>query len=589
VPLAPQPPVYGAPTPAGYDPYAPQGQYAGQPPAGAYAPPGGPYAGQPPLPQPVKKSKKRVALIAGGTAVALALAGGGFFAVRALTGAAGGAGSPEEAAQELFESIAALDFEALASHVAPSERTLVSRLANAWSNADAEEEIDQDIKDAWNAIKESLTIELTDMEFSEEELVEGVNRTVLEHASLDLDADTAALAGAIMDLIDAWDEASGGALFEVEGLDDLAYLDEDTLEDALDDVFPVSKDVEDLVDDMGLDELFVVTVEEDGKWYTSVSMTVAQYAWEEAGFSDSDLSDPITADERPEFDSPEASTAGLFEAWNDLASGGDIREFAAVLPEAESRLLAVYGPALVSEDDLEYVASLIEFSDFEGTALKTDGDLATVAIDNLVATLAAPDTDLSVTWTRDGDTISLAGEYEDYWGDYTDFELNWAYPDSRTYDFTVTIEQPYSTVDAQAQLSIPADGELSGEFTGSYEGYDYTEEVSGSFTYADGCAYVEFESDGAGGDQEVCLSDLGLDDSYNDLLAEYLTELPDPAEILSMTAIKGADGNWNTSLVASNLTGGVLYIGAVAGVTMLSTGMSMGGMMYSLESTFDSI
>ncbi|MDR1798581.1 MAG: hypothetical protein LBR19_01640 [Bifidobacteriaceae bacterium] len=583
-PALPVPPVplgeavgQGPATPPGvpqYSPYTPAaGQYAqAQPPAGAYpqmdpaagpqyqqyqqpgagyAAPDGQYAtytGQP-LPQPAKKSKKRLVLVAGGTAVVLALAGGGYFAVKALTGAQGGAATPEESASQFLQAVASLDFTEAVTHIAPSERNLISDWFTLWGKDAEDVEPDEALQDAWDDIKDAVTIELTDLEFTSDEVAEGISRTVLDHGTIKLDADSDKLAAAMIDLVDVLDDTldSLPQVSEQMDFEAISNMDEDDLADELDSFFPVSKDIEDLVDMSDLDELFFMNVEEDGKWYASVSMTVAEYAFEAYGYDTGDLSDPIPDSERPKFDSPEAAAAGLVEAWNSMADSGDIRELAAVLPDAESRLLAVYGPALIDEDDLAEIASLVFLDGFAGSVAKQEGSSAVVLIDNLDVDLDI-DGGVSFNLSHAGTTTSVAGDYGD-----SSLTVTLDFPDDYTWDLAMSFDEAFSVFDLTASLKVTDTGVLEGELNFANEGSDGTTTGSASAQYADGCISYEAESDGDSISGEVCGSDIGLNDSAQQDL-DATDKLTDPAEAFSLRAFQGANGSWYISPSTSNLT-----------------------------------
>jgi hypothetical protein len=484
-----------------------------------------------------------MAIIAASSALALVLVGGGAWAVIALRGAQGGAASPEDAAKVMLESVSKLDGMGAITHIAPSERQLFAEFTDAKVTDKATGEAYDSAKDALAKAKDAITIELTDLTFQGDQIAEGVNRTAVTGGSVRLDADVDALADAVIDGTDALQEALG-PLASSTGLDLTEGASKSEIEDGLDEFFPVTKDIDDLIDMAGLEEdgLFVVTVEEDGKWFTSISMTVAQYAFESSGGDPSDLADPIPANEMATFSSGPDAAAGFVDALDALAGGNDLREFAKVLPLAESRLIAVYGPALVGGVD-ELIPGF-SVSDFEGTKSTGNGSYERVSIDSL--TFAVADV-VSGSVSRAGDTWTVKAEWSKYGEDYS-MKVALSSPDSTTWKVTLSGEADYLTVDGSASVAIPTKGQLHAEFDASSEDGYSSSDVSGELDIADGC--VDYSIDMGSGDESdsVCGKDLGID--LEESMKDFDT-LPGFDEILALTTLKDANGSWYVSPTAS--------------------------------------
>ncbi|MDR2374547.1 MAG: hypothetical protein LBD77_10760, partial [Bifidobacteriaceae bacterium] len=471
------------------------------------------------------KRKMRRGLVATAVAVALVVVGGGAWALVALRGS-GGAASPEEAAEALLKDIASLDLAKVASRVAPSERTLLEPLYQAATAEENQTGQSKEAQDVMADIQDALTVEFTDLAFASQRIAEGVDRTSVTAGTLSIEADTDKLAGAVLDMYDLMGDTSAVLGYDY-GMDTGGALSESEIKAQIDEAFPVSKDLVELIDEYGIGELFFVTVEEDGQWFTSVSMTMAQYLYEDGGYDIAGLGDPIPEGEMRGADSPEAALENLADAVNATVQSGDLRELAKVLPVAESRLLAVYGPTMAgmfgggSEADVIQDAAGSKTSDLSGHAR--------VSLDRLVI-------DQLLDLTRSGDTWTLM--IDSFSGGLTMIEVS--QESGKAWTMTGSGTDSWGDpIDISARLEVPEKGKLTGEFSDGYS--------SVSFSYQDGCATVG----AAGYEQEICGEDLGVDPAAAGL--GDITGLPDLKSVLALSAVEGADGAWYISPTASLL------------------------------------
>jgi hypothetical protein len=461
------------------------------------------------------KPKKRKGLVIGVAAgVAAVLAVGGVWAVIALS-KKGGAASPENAAEALFENLAAKDWNKLAGAVAPSERDLVSVAMDTANGLKADNKQAKELAEATDALWDSITIEFSDLEFSTEDLVEGVVIATVDNGSVKVDADIEKMADAVADLLD-YAESLGTPLGDIP---------RSAIEDQLDQILPIEKDIEDLAEAAGLDELYVVTVQEGGKWYASVSMTIAQYAFDASGGDRSDLGDPIPDGEMMGADKPEDALSNFAKAVEEALDSGEVRELAKALPLAESRLVAVYGAAAGSLDGFLGDLPIGKITTSQHEML---GGHARLTIDLLEFTLMGDDFELA----REGDTWTLSAGA---------FELTLTQSDDGK---TWTIEAEEDGQSAEAELSIPEKGVIEGS-SSSPDGADDWFEFDGE------CLEVGW-TDPYTGETHVD-SDCGEDAfiiGAGQAISEW-TKLPDLKGIVAVTALKGAGDKWYISPIAS--------------------------------------
>jgi hypothetical protein len=498
----------------------------------------------PPQPEDAKpKRKKRGLLVAAAVVVALVVAGGGAWALLALRGG-GGAASPEEAAESLLVDLASLDFSKVASRVAPSEQTLfdpVMEIADDSKNQTADQKKALEI---WEDVRSSLTIKFDDLTFSSQSLADGVDRTAVTGGTVSLDADTDKLADAIMDLYDLSGDSAASMSQSLSMLMGVPNLDADLLtnrsdiKDKLDQFFPVSKALDDLVAMAQMDDLFVVTVKEDGKWFSSASMTLAQYAYEDAGLDNDALGDPIPDGEMKGASKPEEAVTNLVAALNATAETGDLRELAKALPVAESRLVAVYGTALAESSEIGSVSFLGAIDSASGTKNSEIGGHARITLDSLSMGGLLNLSRSGDTWTIEvfvgGAEVTVTLTQEG--------QTSWTAKARVTSDYS-------GESNISASLSVPSKGVVEADYS------DGTS--SGGFTYQGGCMTVETN----GSENTICGDELGVD--LTDAPINDIEKLPDLKDLLALSAVHGAGGDWYISLVGSLVDPAVLFADSV--------------------------
>lgn len=534
----PQPayqPQPGFQPPQGYQPQP------GYPQPSGYQPQGLPPQGYGPVTvgtQPQRSRKGRIALVAGSVVVALGLTGGGVLALTNgwfSSGSAGGAASPEAAAVSFLESAVKLDGADVLATVSPSERAVVADLVDVVEGLpEAQGEAQAALADARDALEITLPDKPT---FETEELVPGVSKATITGGSIKIDGDADRLADAVVAAM----KASGAPSDETD--DDAR----DEIRDAIDEQLPVQKDLTDLVSMMDLgDDLFLVAVQENGKWYVSASMTVAQYVAEANGVTRDQLGQLIPAGEMKKFSTPEDAVTGLYDAVDAAVNTGDLRELARALPPAESRLLAVYGPVLsdggtgAGDDE-----SPLALSDLTASTLETDGDHAYVALDSFTADIGSGAT---IEFRRDGKKYTIEGKQG------RDVMLSFVIDGSDPKRLTFTADDPQNDGNSlDGSLSIPRRGEIEGEFTSTSEDY-YGDELteSGSFSFDGDCLEYSYDDGHDYGyyDDDTSGKTCDLAESVKGTGLENLDALPDLARLLSVTTLKSG-GSWYASPTAS--------------------------------------
>ncbi|MDR2454842.1 MAG: hypothetical protein LBD51_10085 [Bifidobacteriaceae bacterium] len=463
-------------------------------------------------------------------AAALVVATAGIWTLTALSGGGGGAASPQAAVTALLDDLAGLDFPKAISRLAPSERAT----AQPWIDQIAEtlpapKPNPASLK-AFAQLQRALQIEFADLEFASQTLAEGVVREAVTAGQVTIDADTAALAGAICDGIDqSADPGKARALLGIGAATTRAEL-----QTRLDNALPITKSVADLAKSAHLPGLFAVTVKEEGRWYTSPSMTLAQYAFEAAGGANQDLGQTIPADQMTGAGSPEDAIGLLAAALDDAAAAGDLRQVAKALPLAESRLLAVYGPALHSNGEpAQNPLAGLRITQAEGTEFKAAGRYATVTVDQLTAEIAGAAT---FTLVRD----AAGPEWElGLVGDGLDYAAKLRQPDRQSVSFEGATWVIGIPIEASGGIAVTSQGHVASQLT--LLGRTSVARAGGNcVAYGEVGAEAETCQDGIG----RWLAALGLD---------QVTELPELEGLMAYTALKGADGKWYVSAAASPL------------------------------------
>jgi hypothetical protein len=304
---------------------------------------------------------------------------------------------------------------------------------------------------------------------------------------------------------------------------------------------PLTATVSEMEAELGFSP-FLVSVYEEGKWFLSLSMTLAEYIFSAASLDNPSLSHgtTLTPEERVSFDSPEGAAAGLKNAISDTLATGNPRELAKTLTEAEGRLVAVYGPAIWGEG---FGAVPIQLDTLEFSTLNQTTDAARLSIEDLVLSLSGAGT----------------------------IRLNRETPDR----YVAAIESILGDSE-QARASLEATGterwliefglSMFGYSTeGTIEAVVHPDLVSFDITVAAGgepttdlhvtmdaeCLEVDdrINSDGPEG---FCADDMGMDKTFSmfESIRSALPGLPRPEGVFGVTAVN-VHGSWNVSLIGS--------------------------------------
>lgn len=289
--------------------------------------------------QPQRTSRRGVIVGVSVAAGALLLGGGAYAANELIFSKLGGAETPDAAVTQLVEGLAAKDSIAIYGSLSPAEIDQTrAQLDSFTAAAEAYDEY-EDIAADYGRIIDALDIELSGLTLSTEPVAQGVTKVYLTGGELTVDADVDAIADAIVDVYSGVLESS-----LIQQIDPYSTPQ------------PPSEVRAEIVEDLGRelpatvstsdlqfqgDDAFLVAVEEDGSWYVSPYLTVAEYAYLDGGLGPQrgSLPDPAAVQD---FGSPEEAAAGLTDAVVEYVRSGDIDTLVNVLPLAERRVLALY-------------------------------------------------------------------------------------------------------------------------------------------------------------------------------------------------------------------------------------------------------
>lgn len=361
--------------------------------AGAPAGPGGggerpPTGSDVPAERPRRRWK--VAAIAAGAVV---LAGGAAFAATQLWFSdRSGAATPEEAATQLVEGLGDLDGAAIVGALSPAEFAHFDSIGFDTDSLLDENRLDERVLDSGRRIIEALDVSVKDVDVRSEEIADGVAKVFIVDGTLTVDGDADEIVDAALDLSEVLAESWGSSLGT--GVTDLP-TEEDRREgvESLEEELPYTADAQELGEslarqlDLPDDEAypFVVAVEEDGRWYVSTYLTVAEYAWTAAGGGERGRIP--AADDLKEFDDAESAASGMVEGVQSYLRTGDRDELLTVLPLVERRLAGLYLP-----DGFEGLGSqvdVVEITDDSFRTVREDGDLREVVFDGFTVSIDA--------------------------------------------------------------------------------------------------------------------------------------------------------------------------------------------------------
>lgn len=255
--------------------------------------------------------KSRTRLLVGAAVVValLAVASGGFIAVRLFSG--GGAESPEAAVETVVAAINEQDVVLAASVINPDELPMITDLAARIS--DARERLGV----GSSGTVEGTNVSLKNVGIDADELTDDVTRLTIDSADLtgSLDSNPESTSAVVRDIVTAFDPD---------------YYDDERSEDA--------REARGELSDFSL-----IAVRNGGGWYLSPAMSALDTALlysAEAGQYEGDFDEAI---EPGFFDSGSASPEEAVEDMADALVDGDPEKVAELLPSDVAASVAVYG------------------------------------------------------------------------------------------------------------------------------------------------------------------------------------------------------------------------------------------------------
>jgi hypothetical protein len=349
------------------------------PPAAAppMPPPPPPLPAYQPAPATTTTVKRGFAGRVGAGVVGLAVLGGGLAYAVSQAGGAGGASSPEAAAQALFDAVAAEDVIGVLDLLPDGERRAVQDPIESMADELVRLGVVGDDLDL-SAVG-GLDLEFEDLQFETEQLAEGIAVVRLTGGTAVVSVEPGELP--IGDDLNALIEDVTGEPIEIDPIDDVRT----TIE-------PGEGDFE------------VVAVEEDGTWRISLFYSVAEAARQGAGLEAPDFGAGVEA---VGAESPEAAVEALVRA---AAEEQDLEAVIALLPPDEMAALQDYAPLFLDDaqreideasDDLEVVVSDLQLDATE------DGDTASVAVSGFSVDASMDGEDVSLTF--DGECVTFEG------------------------------------------------------------------------------------------------------------------------------------------------------------------------------------
>lgn len=354
------------PTGPGGEPVPPSAlpQYPTAPPlvptqetVGQWGIPGGPGEAVPP---PVAPMPTGTASGAGGrkwlaVGVAVALVAAGTLATTQLLSDDAGAGSPEEAGEQLLAAVTRSDLLGIIELLPPGEREVLGDIATELGDqADRLGLVDETFRLDGFA---GLDIEVEDPEFEVEELGDGLARVALVDGEASVEVDGEVVAGSLGEVVEAIAEANDVELEleDSEGSTDIGEIADQAAEDAELDGGEV------------LNPFSVAVVEVDGRWFPSLGFTIAEFIRMDMdrfgdGPSAPDLDDGVEPD-------GESSPEDAVQALLDAALDADGEAALEVLDPGDAGAIQVYADAFFELDETEGTGIEAEITDAEVTAL----------------------------------------------------------------------------------------------------------------------------------------------------------------------------------------------------------------------------
>lgn len=291
--------------------------------------------------------RKRKGLLIGGIVAAVAVLGVGGWAVanQLLFSKIKPAASPEEAVTKIVEGIADKDALSIYGSLSPAEFDSIKKYMDSSSDLVEGTDLEQ-WQDRGIEIIDELEVTLEGLEVRVEPIEDGLAKVFITEGEMTVDADSEELAQLVADL---GEEVTSSEVFSDLGMGMTEYNKDEVFADTkqeLDAELPASLKASEMASADGTDA-FLMAVEEDGDWYVSPYLTIAEYVYDELGGTErGSLPD---ADAVNKFDTPEAAAEGLTDAIVDFATTGSTTELVNSLPLAERRLLALYGSDMPAE------------------------------------------------------------------------------------------------------------------------------------------------------------------------------------------------------------------------------------------------
>ena len=338
------------------------------------------------MPQaPRKKNNKATALIAAIIAAVLVIIGGGAFALTRSLSASGGFASPNALANSINSAFNSNKLTSLATALSPSEL----KAATTWQ---------KDYKANGNADWSKLV--------SPEALTDYIGQIDLSKSTIEYTVDEKSENLSLI-TITKWE---GEVTIKPELVDKirqnyekakgekLTANESSMLDDMKSSLSKESTFSGNILGQLDLDTLTIVSVKEDGKWYISPAMTMAEQMYPTSSIRpnyDADFTDVKEAS------SAEEAVSGLVDALRNGAGMGD-KDFYRYLDLPERRIAAVYGGAGSGSDtnigagiQVHWSLTSTKVTDgaivgFGTTSITFDGDYK-VDFNNDTVTVSFPD------------------------------------------------------------------------------------------------------------------------------------------------------------------------------------------------------
>jgi hypothetical protein len=322
-----------------------------------------------------------------GVVSVLAVVAAGFAVVNLRSADRAGASSPEAALDELVGAIGDEDLIGVLQEMAPAERdVMVSWFEGLESNL-SELGVIEDVDLGGVS---GFDLEVEGLESRVEEVMPGVSRVYVTGGELRAatEPDSVPVGEVLEDLI----EANGGEvdIDQVSDEVDLGEVAEETVEG-------------------GGEPLFMAAVEQDGRWYLSLSYTIAEYARLDA---DLDPPDPADGVQPQGAASAEEAAREFLTASADL----DIERMISLLPPDEMGALQAYAPLFLddAQEEIEEMRAEDGFeASLEGLEVDTRGVEGGTRVIPRAGTLQFTTDEGDVTVSIEDGCVEATGEVGD--------------------------------------------------------------------------------------------------------------------------------------------------------------------------------